>query len=171
MTTLVTGATGFVGAAVVRRLLGEGREVRVLARPGSDRRNLAGLPLEIVEGDLLQPSSLAVAVRGCQSLFHVAADYRLWVPQPAVLYATNVKGSESLLLAAASNPTGLANEIAKMLNLSTDAARLDGRVVFAPPAGLVEVDLSEWVTFARARDLDKGDGLVFVPSPLTEETV
>jgi hypothetical protein len=80
----------------------------------------------------------------------------------------NLRGS--LLLAAASNPTGLANEIAKFLNLSTDAARLDGRAVFAPPAGLVEVDLSEWVTFARARDLDRGDGLVFVGSPLQEET-
>jgi hypothetical protein len=80
----------------------------------------------------------------------------------------NLRGS--LLLAAASNPTGLVNEIAKFLNLSTDTARLDGRAVFVPPAGLVEVDLSEWVTFARARDLDRGDGLVFVGSPLQEET-
>ena len=85
---------------------------------------------------------------------------RLWL---------NLRGS--LLLAAASNPIGTAAELAKMLSLPTDAATLDGRAVFAPPAGLVEVDLSEWVTFARARDLDKGDGLVFVPSPLTEEAV
>jgi hypothetical protein len=77
----------------------------------------------------------------------------------------------SLLIAAASNPTGLANELAKLFNLSTDVAQMDGRTLFAPAAGLVEVDLSEWVTFARARDLDRGDGLVFVPSPLTEETV
>lgn len=77
----------------------------------------------------------------------------------------------SLLIAAASNPAGLANEMAKLFNLSTNVTRLDGRTLFAPPAGLVEVDLSEWVTFARARDLDQGDGLVFVPSPLTEETV
>jgi dihydroflavonol-4-reductase len=101
MTTLVTGATGFVGAAVARRLLARGREVRVLARPGSDRRNLHGLPVEVVEGDLLDPPSLQHAVRGCSALFHVAADYRLWVPRPEVLYETNVKGSESLLLAAA----------------------------------------------------------------------
>jgi hypothetical protein len=85
---------------------------------------------------------------------------RLWL---------NLRGS--LLLAAASNPNGTAAELAKLLSLPTDAATLDGRVVFAPPAGLVEVDLSEWVTFARARDLDKGDGLVFVASPLTEEPV
>jgi hypothetical protein len=85
---------------------------------------------------------------------------RLWL---------NLRGA--LLLAAASNPTGLANELAKMLNLPLNAATLDGRAIFVPPAGLVEVDLSEWVTFARARDLDKGDGLVFVPSPLTEDTL
>jgi hypothetical protein len=85
---------------------------------------------------------------------------RLWL---------NLRGS--LLLAAASNTTGLAHELAKMLSLPTDAAKLDGRIVFAPPAGLVEVDLSEWVTFARARDLDRDDGLVFVASPLTEESL
>ena len=85
---------------------------------------------------------------------------RLWL---------NLRGS--LLLAATSNPTGIAAELAKLLNLPLDTATLEGRTVFAPPAGLVEVDLSEWVTFARARDLDKGDGLVFVPSPLTEESL
>jgi hypothetical protein len=83
---------------------------------------------------------------------------RLWL---------NLRGS--LLLNAASNPTGIAAELAKLLNLPLDTAALDGRTIFAPPAGLVEVDLSEWVTFARARDLDKGDGLVFVSSPLQEE--
>lgn len=76
-----------------------------------------------------------------------------------------------LLLAAARNPSGMAAELAKMLSLSTDAAMLDSSRVFAPPAGLVEVDLSEWVTFARARDLDRGDGLVFVAAPLDEEVL
>ncbi|MCS7070021.1 MAG: hypothetical protein NZM00_00830 [Anaerolinea sp.] len=80
-----------------------------------------------------------------------------------------LKARGSLLLAAASHPDGLAAELAKLLSLSTETAALDGETVFAPPAGLVEVDLSEWVTFARARDLDRGDGLVFVPSPLAEE--
>lgn len=100
-TTLVTGATGFVGAAVVRRLVAMGRAVRVLARPGSDRRNLRDLPVDLVEGDLLNPESLRPAVRDCQVLYHVAADYRLWTPQPALLYTTNVQGTEQLLLAAA----------------------------------------------------------------------
>jgi hypothetical protein len=76
----------------------------------------------------------------------------------------NLRGS--ILLGATANPTGMAAELAKMLNLSTETAVLDGSLVFAPPAGLVEVDLSEWVTFARARDLDRGDGLVFVGAPL-----
>jgi dihydroflavonol-4-reductase len=98
---LVTGATGFVGAAVVRALLARGVPVRVLARPGSDRRNLAGLPLDVAEGSLEDSASLARAVAGCRSLFHVAADYRLWVPDPKAMYRTNIDGSRELLRAAA----------------------------------------------------------------------
>ena len=80
---LVTGATGFVGAAVARVLLNTGHQVRVLARPQSDRRNLQNLSVEIADGALEDPASLAAAVAGCRYLFHVAADYRLWVPDPA----------------------------------------------------------------------------------------
>jgi len=98
---LVTGATGFVGSAVARRLLAEGYAVRVLARPGSDRRNLAGLAVEVAEGNLTEPASLARACAGCAALFHVAADYRTWAPQPEQLYQANVEGSRALLRAAA----------------------------------------------------------------------
>ena len=97
---LVTGATGFVGSAVARRLLAEGMAVRVLARPGSDRRNLAGLDVGVAEGDLTDAASLARACAGCQALFHVAADYRLWAPKPEELYRANVEGSKALLTAA-----------------------------------------------------------------------
>ncbi|MGH7095459.1 MAG: NAD-dependent epimerase/dehydratase family protein, partial [Stellaceae bacterium] len=76
---LVTGGTGFVGAAVVRALLVAGLAVRVLARPKSPRRNLIGLDVEIAEGALEHAPSLAAAVKGCRYLFHVATDYRLWV--------------------------------------------------------------------------------------------
>ena len=97
---LITGATGFVGSAVARKLLARGARVRALVRPSSDRRNLAGLDVELVEGDLLAPESFAPALAGCRGLFHIAADYRLWVPDPAPLYAANVDGSRALIDAA-----------------------------------------------------------------------
>jgi len=101
VTVLLTGATGFVGAAVLRRLVAAGEAVRVLARPGSDRRNLDGIECRVAEGDLTDPASLRRAVAGCSGLMHVAADYRLWVPDPRVLYRTNVEGTRDLLRAAA----------------------------------------------------------------------
>jgi dihydroflavonol-4-reductase len=97
---LVTGATGFVGAAVARRLLASGHTVRVLARPQADRRNLQHLDVEVVAGDLTDARSVERAVKGCQAVFHVAADYRLWVPDPRSMYATNVDGTRAVLQAA-----------------------------------------------------------------------
>ncbi len=97
---LVTGATGFVGAAVARALVKTGQNVRVLARPNSDRRNLQGLKVEIAEGSLDDAKSLAAAVEGCRYLFHVAADYRLWVPDPEAMHRVNVQGTRELMLAA-----------------------------------------------------------------------
>jgi dihydroflavonol-4-reductase len=97
---LVTGATGFVGSAVARHLLHGGHQVRVLARPGSDRRNLQGLEVEVIEGDLTKAASLLPACDGCDALFHVAADYRLWAPDPSELYRANVEGTRSILEAA-----------------------------------------------------------------------
>jgi dihydroflavonol-4-reductase len=97
---LVTGATGFVGSAVVRRLLREGHDVRVLVRRASDRSNLEGLDVHVVEGDLTDAASLLPACDGCEALFHVAADYRLWAPKPEQLYRTNVDGTRAMLEAA-----------------------------------------------------------------------
>src|ERR1700730_3134570 len=97
---LVTGATGFVGSAVARALLATGHEVRVLARQASDRRNIADLPVEIAEGAMEDAASLARAVTGCRYLFHVAADYRLWVPDPAPMFRANVEGTRILMRAA-----------------------------------------------------------------------
>jgi dihydroflavonol-4-reductase len=98
---LVTGANGFLGAAVVRALLAAGERVRAFVRAGSDRSNLAGLDVEIAEGDLTDRVSLDAAVRGCAGVYHVAADYRLWVTDPAPMYRTNVEGSVNVLDAAA----------------------------------------------------------------------
>ena len=100
MKALVTGATGFVGAAVARRLRAEGFDLRVLARPNGDRRNLAGLEAEIAEGDLCDRASLVRAASGCGALFHVAADYRLWTPDPAAMMRVNVEGSRDVIRAA-----------------------------------------------------------------------
>lgn len=96
----VTGATGFVGSAVARKLQERGYRVRALVRPNADRRNLADLGLEEVAGRLENPDSLARAVDGCAAVFHVAADYRLWVPDPKPMMAANVDGSVALLRAA-----------------------------------------------------------------------
>ncbi len=97
---LVTGATGFVGAAVARALLARGADVRVLARPGNDRRNLQGLDVTVVDGDLMRPASLSAALEGCVGLFHVAADYRLWTREPDAMMQANVEGTRSILEAA-----------------------------------------------------------------------
>jgi dihydroflavonol-4-reductase len=98
---LVTGGTGFVGANLVRELLADGHTVRVLARPGGDRRALEGCRVEIVEGDLLEGESVRAAVAGARRVYHVAADYRLWAPDTAVLYRANVDGTRAVLAAAA----------------------------------------------------------------------
>src|SRR3990172_7725333 len=97
---LVTGGTGFVGSHVVRRLCAEGLTVRVLARRTSPLRLLESLPVEVVFGDLLDPKSLRKAVAGCDTVFHVAADYRIWARHPQELYRNNVEGTEQILAAA-----------------------------------------------------------------------
>jgi len=101
MDVLVTGGTGFVGANLVRELLADGDTVRVLARPRGDRRALEGCVVEIVEGDLLDRNSLVRAVRGARRVYHVAADYRLWAPDPSAFYRANVDGTRHVLEAAA----------------------------------------------------------------------
>ncbi|HEX5544674.1 MAG TPA: hopanoid-associated sugar epimerase [Nitrospira sp.] len=100
MKALVTGATGFVGAAVARALVRTGVEVRVLARPDSDLRNLDGLPVERSAGDLRDPASLRNALSGCRQLYHVAAHYALWAKDPSIFYDINVAGTRNLLEAA-----------------------------------------------------------------------
>ena len=100
MKALVTGATGFVGAAVVRALLNTGVDVRVITRPGSDPSNLRSLKVEQVLGDLRDKASLREALTGCRHLYHVAAHYALWAKNPSIFYDINVVGTRNLLEAA-----------------------------------------------------------------------
>ncbi|MHB1871497.1 MAG: hopanoid-associated sugar epimerase [Steroidobacteraceae bacterium] len=96
----MTGATGFVGAALARTLIAAGWQVRALTRAGSDPRNLRALAVERTVGDLTDAPSLERAVAGCDAVFHAAADYRLWVPDPKTMYRANVDGTRNLLEAA-----------------------------------------------------------------------
>ena len=100
MTTLVTGATGFLGSHVARQLLARKESVRVLLRPTSQNRAIADLPLEYVTGDLRDPASLDRAMNGVRRVFHVAADYRLWARRPKEIYESNVTGTKNVLEAA-----------------------------------------------------------------------
>jgi len=100
MRVLVTGATGFIGSSIVRELLTQGYQVRVLAREQSDTRNLDGLNVEVAYGDITNPNSLGPALQGCNRLFHSAALYSFWVTERALLYRVNVDGTRNVLQAA-----------------------------------------------------------------------
>jgi dihydroflavonol-4-reductase len=100
MTVLVTGATGFIGFHVARLLRESGLAVRALVRSGADGACLEQLGIELSYGDLREPESLYSALRGCSRLFHLAADYRLWVPDPRTMYEINVQGTRNIMHAA-----------------------------------------------------------------------
>lgn len=101
MTTLVTGATGFVGSHVARQLVTAGQPVRILVRKSSNTQPLEGLPVERIEGDLRDATSIERAMQGVRRVFHVAADYRLWTRNPEEIYRSNVDGTRVLLECAA----------------------------------------------------------------------
>jgi dihydroflavonol-4-reductase len=102
MTTLVTGAAGFLGSHVTRQLVARGESVRVLMRPSSSNRAISDLPLEYVTGDLRDAASLERSMKGVKRVFHVAADYRLWAKRSKDIYDSNVGGTKNLLAAAKS---------------------------------------------------------------------
>ncbi len=100
MRSFVTGATGFLGSHVARALAERGAELRLLVRPTSNLKNLDGLKAETATGDLRDPASLEKAMAGSEVVFHVAADYRLWLRDPAEMYRSNVEGTRAILEAA-----------------------------------------------------------------------
>ncbi|MFZ0417568.1 MAG: hopanoid-associated sugar epimerase, partial [Candidatus Sulfotelmatobacter sp.] len=103
MLTFLTGATGFLGSHVARALAEQGADLRLLVRPTSNLKNLEGLKAETATGDLRDAASLEKAMSGCEVVFHVAADYRLWVKDPAEMYRSNVEGTRAILEAARKN--------------------------------------------------------------------
>jgi dihydroflavonol-4-reductase len=105
-TSLVTGGNGFVGCYVVRALVQRGNHVRVLVRTGADVRALEGVDCELVIGDLRDPDAVSAAALGCDEIYNVAADYRLWVLDEAPMYATNVQGTQNVLAAARRHNVG-----------------------------------------------------------------
>src|SRR5271170_6964364 len=126
MRVFLTGATGFVGTHVARELAGQGAQLRLLVRPTSNLRNLEGLSAETVVGDLLQPESLRTAIRGCDAVMHVAADYRLWVRDPKAMYTTNVDGTRELLRIAREQGVG---RFVYTSSVATMGFRSDGTIV------------------------------------------
>lgn len=161
MTALVTGATGFVGSAVLRRLIGRGWRTRALVRPKGDRRNLDGLEVDLVEGDLLDPSSLDRALDGCEALFHVAANYRLWVPDPATIYAVNVEGTRSLMEAALAAGVGriVYTSSVATLGLNSDASPADEDTPVSLDDMIGHYKRSKYLAEAEVRQMVKDQGL------------
>jgi len=100
MRNFVTGGTGFVGSALVRKLVERGEEVVAFTRPGSDTSNLDGLGVEMAQGDLTDAASVKAGMEGCGRVYHAAAEYTLWSPDPKRLYDVNVRGTENILDAA-----------------------------------------------------------------------
>lgn len=103
MLAFVTGATGFVGSHVARALAQQGAGLRLLVRANSNKKNLEDLKADLVAGDLRDPASLEKSIAGCDVIFHVAADYRLWVRNPEEMYRSNVEGTRAILAAARKN--------------------------------------------------------------------
>ena len=161
MTTLITGATGFLGSAVLRLLVAEGREVCALVRKGSDSRNIDGLDIERVTGDLTDGASLKAAVKGCDALYHVAADYRLWIPKPKEIYDINVDGTRNLMRAA--GEAGVARIVytssVAVLGLGKDGTPADEDL----PVGLGDMTghykRSKYLAEEAVREMVSNDGL------------
>src|SRR5262245_30782692 len=98
--TLVTGAGGFIGSSVVRKLLPKGREVRCYLKADEPTSNLDSLDVEIVRGDITHRAALGKALEGCAVLYHLAAIYAVWLPDPSIIYEVNVEGTKTVLWAA-----------------------------------------------------------------------
>jgi len=126
MKIFLTGATGFVGHHVARELAAQGAQLRLLVRKSSNLSNLEGIAGETFTGDLSDPASIAPALQGCDAVMHVAADYRLWIPDPASMYKANVEGTRELLRLA--REAGI-RRVVYTSSVATMGFRQDGIIV------------------------------------------
>lgn len=143
MKAFITGATGFLGANLVRALLADGHQVRALVRPNSDRRNLAGLPIELAAGDLDNSTQLAEQIAGCEVVFHVAAHYSLWAKDSTAIYRANVVGTQNILAAAQQA------QVKRFVHTSSVAA------IGVPPAGTSATEETHTTVEALVSDYKK----------------
>ncbi len=126
MKAFVTGATGFVGSHVARELQRNGADLRLLVRQSSNTRNIDDLKADRVTGDLRDPVSIAQAMAGCDTVFHVAADYRLWIRDPEEMYKSNVEGTRTILDAARKNGV---RSVVYTSSVATMGFKSDGTIV------------------------------------------
>ena len=170
MKTLITGASGFVGSAVLRKLLDAGHEIRALVRASSDHRNLSDLSVELVVGNLDDTESLRKAVVGCDYLFHVAADYRLWIPNPDAMYKTNVEGTCKLMrnaIDAGIKKIVYTSSVAT-LGLTTDGSPADEESFIAPENIIGHYKRSKYQAEREVRKLVKTENApIIIVNPST----
>jgi dihydroflavonol-4-reductase len=168
MKIFITGATGFVGAHVARMAAAQGAELRVLARASSRLQNLPE-GADVVVGDLRAPEGFAAALRGCDALIHVAADYRLWVPDPAEMYKANVEGTRELLRLA--REAGV-RRVVYTSSVATMGFKRDGTVV-DEETPVSEADMighykrSKWMAEQVAMEASRAGQKVMILNPTT----
>jgi dihydroflavonol-4-reductase len=165
----VTGATGFLGAHVARALAEQGADLRLLVRQTSDLRNIEGLKADRVTGDLRSAPSLEKAVSGCDVIFHVAADYRLWVKDPEQMYRSNVEGTRALLEAARKNGV---QRVVYTSSVATMGFTTNGTVADEDsPVGLADMighyKRSKYMAEQVAMEVSRGGQEVVIVNPST----
>ncbi|HMI49943.1 MAG TPA: hopanoid-associated sugar epimerase [Candidatus Saccharimonadales bacterium] len=168
MTTLVTGAAGFLGSHVARQLVARGEDVRVLMRASSTNKAIADLPLEYVTGDLRDAASLERAMKGIQYVFHVAADYRLWAKNPQDIYDSNVGGTRNLLDAARRAGVELLIYTSTVATIAVDRPELPNERTDARLEEMVgHYKRSKWMAEQEALNAAKSGLPVVVAMPTT----
>jgi dihydroflavonol-4-reductase len=168
MTTLVTGAAGFLGSHVARQLVARGDEVRVLLRASSTNRAIADLSLEYVTGDLRDPASLDRAMKGIKRVFHVAADYRLWAKHKQDIYDSNVGGTKNLLAAARRAGVEQLIYTSTVATIAVDRPQLPNELTDAKLQEMVgHYKRSKWMAEREALGAAKSGLPVIVAMPTT----